>query len=497
MFYKQKYQTIIMEDYMEINLGNYNFIGIYKKDINIFFNLFKDNLIFEELCKESIDKILELESQANKIKNEFSQFIQKSRKELENDNKTENLNKIKLSIQNYNKYHFEYLKKLKENDLFKNWEEHFNNINKFLLSLFWENEDPDIYQECINNSYIKFFYFMKKEIRNIDELNSIIVFLIYFQFKYFNEFQNQESFQDLKKHCDIHDEIEEKKLEKINIIISILNSIESAITNQIKHLENSKKQAVKNFSKIVLTKIKCKIKENNQEKNINQLTKNKFFLDKLTEILNPFFSVTFDNGFYEIEKKCKYLPENIINISINELINDINYIFIKISKSRQDTLTSRLNTASDYFSPQIAIAQNYMNNKDLGNIDKGSHMEIYLCNELKKLDFFDVSLKLPRGINTENYYYEIKLKSQKSKLNDIHFFYSSDKEMVNFYIDKFDPIFNNLLQKNLKKLIPKRKQDIQTYHNNINNHKNNSFQNFLNYTISLYKNYFSIKEKNI
>ena len=61
---------------------------------------------------------------------------------------------------------------------------------------------------------------------------------------------------------------------------------------------------------------KCKIKENNQEKNINQLTKNKFFLDKLTEILNPFFSVTFDNGFYEIEKKCKYLPENIINISI-------------------------------------------------------------------------------------------------------------------------------------------------------------------------------------
>ena len=48
-----------------------------------------------------------LESQANKIKNEFSQFIQKSRNELENDNKTENLNKIKLSIQNYNKYHFE------------------------------------------------------------------------------------------------------------------------------------------------------------------------------------------------------------------------------------------------------------------------------------------------------------------------------------------------------------------------------------------------------
>ena len=79
---------------MEINLGNDNFIGIYKKDINTFFNLFKDNLIFEDLCKESIDKILELESQANKIKNEFSQFIQKSRKELENDNKTENLNKI-------------------------------------------------------------------------------------------------------------------------------------------------------------------------------------------------------------------------------------------------------------------------------------------------------------------------------------------------------------------------------------------------------------------
>ena len=429
--------------------------------VNNLRNMYVDHPKFCEI-KEPIENLLIIYGKIKEKKRLNLNLIRENQNKIreiynKDSNNSDFLFQVKPIIKTLSQLKCQYSFEMKSEKISENWKENHKKINDFILSQLYISNCYDLKDKEIEFLYEVFIKFAHEQIKNLDNLNSFVRFMIYFQYSYlfdYNRKMKTPISDCLSKQCEWLSSDNERIQANINIVSAI-------------------KYACQNYINI------------KSELNCNELAR------KSSLKFCPFFKVTVSpvKNVYNIILLEEFSFQNLQKHQTMYIVNEVNKVFKKLHDEKMKSAKLRLLKNFNFF----------VTNKSKVEKLSTSTAESCLYNELIKIkegifefdsDHFSYYSCYCLKYTGNNEKFLNKTIASSSFLYDKNTYFNSN-------LNYLDPFLKVVIIGNIKDLIKKLKIEYEQSIKNTFYKKNNlvPFNLIFDEIIETFKKYYFDKEK--